>query len=102
MGWTYALLATAGIVGSVVSLAYYGGVLQSMYASVRGSEVPEVTEPPAGERLAAHSAEAEDEPASDARGTVRVVALTALMVVVLGLVPLFAGTSVLLAPFIVR
>ena len=32
MGWTYALLAAAGILGSVVSLAYYGSVLQSMYA----------------------------------------------------------------------
>ncbi len=31
LGWTYALLAVAGLVGSVVSLAYYGRVLQSLY-----------------------------------------------------------------------
>ena len=31
LGWVYALLAAAGIVGSVVSLAYYGSVLQALY-----------------------------------------------------------------------
>jgi NADH-quinone oxidoreductase subunit N len=33
LGWTYGLLAVIGIVGSVVSLAYYGSVLQSLYST---------------------------------------------------------------------
>ncbi len=101
MGWAYALLATAGIVGLVVSLAYYGSVLQSLYA-----DAPERDAGEAG--LAAQGASqtvpaaTEAEPAADARSTARVVALMAFVVVVFGLIPLFAGTSALLVPFIVR
>jgi len=91
MGWTYALLAVAGIVGSVVSLTYYGSVLQALFLE----DSLDLQKDDADESfdVEAHSG---DSPAT------RVVALTALAVFVLGLVPLFLGASSLILPFTVR
>jgi NADH-quinone oxidoreductase subunit N len=91
LGWTYALLAVAGVVGSVVSLAYYGSVFQALFLAddsvVQASaDVPEATVPDEREESSASSA----------------VAVTAILVVVLGLVPLFLGMSSLMLPFTVR
>jgi NADH-quinone oxidoreductase subunit N len=91
LGWTYALLAVAGIVGSVVSLAYYGGVLQVLYV-----------EDPASAGHGADELADKPEPEAVSSPTVRVVALTALAVLLLGLVPLFLGVSSLVVPFTVR
>jgi len=91
MGWTYALLAVAGIVGSVVSLAYYGSVLQAVFLDDSSSIVANDTD-----------GDSEEEAPSAESPATGVVALTALAVVILGLVPLFLGASSLILPFTVR
>jgi NADH-quinone oxidoreductase subunit N len=95
LGWTYALLAAAGIIGSVVSLGYYGGVLQSLYLAeepvkIEGSGElgPDTLD----------DADVDDTPSV----TAITVASTAIAVILLGLVPLFLGMSALMTPFTVR
>jgi NADH-quinone oxidoreductase subunit N len=92
LGWTYALLATAGIVGSVVSLAYYGSVLQALYLADQPTQQPET-----------HSTNGDSGAETDGEEspTASVLVVTALAVVVLGLVPLFMGMSALMLPFTV-
>jgi NADH-quinone oxidoreductase subunit N len=91
LGWVYALLAVVGIAGSVVSLAYYGRVLQALYL-----DEPSVVQP----------SEQAPDPSEDvpvgATAASRAVAVIALTVVLLGLVPLFLGMSALILPFTVR
>lgn len=91
LGWVYALLAVAGIVGSVVSLAYYGSVLQALYLD---ESTP----------VQADSADSggHTDAGSGAPAAVRAVTVAALAVVLLGLVPLFLGASSLILPFTVR
>jgi NADH-quinone oxidoreductase subunit N len=91
LGWTYGLLAVAGIVGSVISLAYYGSVLQALYLADQPKEQPE-----AGSPNDDGEADGEDSP------TTSVLVVLALAVVVLGLVPMFMGMSTLMLPFTVR
>jgi NADH-quinone oxidoreductase subunit N len=91
LGWTYALLAVAGILGSVVSLAYYGSVLQALFLA--DTTVPQPTDE---EPVDIVAGEGEESSATSA------VAVTAILVVVLGLVPLFLGMSSLMLPFTVR
>jgi NADH-quinone oxidoreductase subunit N len=91
LGWTYAVLAVVGIVGSVVSLAYYGRVLQALYsADSREDESPAVD---------LHDATGDE---TESSTTESAVVITALAVVVLGLVPLFLGMAALMTPFTVR
>lgn len=90
LGWTYALLAVAGIVGSVVSLGYYGSVLQALYLA---EEADAPTE-------SADSSEA-PEPVRGGSMTVSALVVLALAVLVLGLVPVFLGASSLIVPFAV-
>jgi NADH-quinone oxidoreductase subunit N len=86
LGWTYGLLAVVGIVGSVVSLAYYGSVLQSLYSARDGDERdPSMAE---GE--------------SESSATESAVLIMALTAVLLGLVPIFLGMAALMSPFTVR
>ena len=91
LGWTYALVAAVGILGSVVSLAYYGSVLQALYL-----QSPQASAScPDGS-----GADAENTATGSSAGSAVVVA--ALAVVLLGLVPLFMGMSSLILPFTVR
>jgi len=91
LGWTYAILAAAGIVGSVVSLGYYGSVLQALY----------LADSPAAQDDGSDSDDASDS-AGEASVTVGAVAALAIAVVLLGLVPIFLGASALIVPFTVR
>lgn len=75
MGW----LAAVGVVGSVVSFGYYGAVVRSMF----------LEDAPEGERDGS-------EPLAD-RFPVSVVLVSALLVVLLGVVPLFSGLGPLAA-----
>ena len=91
LGWVYALLAAAGILGSVVSLAYYGSVLQALYLR-----------DPEPDSAAARDAEWDDVRPAGPRSAARAVAAVALAVVLLGLVPLFLGVSAIVLPFAFR
>lgn len=82
LGWTYLLLAAIGVLASVVSLGYYGGVMRALFLDP-----------------AAHE---EGTMARSAGGPGAVVALVALLVLALGIVPLFAGLSAIAAPFVLR
>jgi NADH-quinone oxidoreductase subunit N len=93
LGWASAVAAVAGIVGSVISLGYYGAVLRAMYL---------LPAPTTDElRDAADAGESDGEESSDGMATV-VVVLVAMLVVVLGLLPLFTGVGTLTLPFVVR
>jgi len=81
LGWTYAVLAVVGVIGSVISLGYYGGVLRSMYLD----------------------AAPDDESSASAPGSAGAgVVVLALVALVLGVLPLFAGVGLLAAPFVGR
>lgn len=91
LGWTYGLLAVVGIVGSVVSLAYYGSVMQALYSA----DGPESGDADAGPSEASA-------PGAESGAAETAVVVTALAVVVLGLVPIFLGVAALMTPFTVR
>ncbi len=88
LGWVYALLAAAGIVGSVVSLAYYGSVLQALYLR-----------DPEPESAAARDSEWDEPRSTRSGGGELAVAVVAIAVVLLGLVPLFLGVTAIVLPF---
>ena len=77
--------------GSVVSLAYYGSVLQALYLR-----------DPEPDSAAARDAEWDDVRPAGPRSAARAVAAVALAVVLLGLVPLFLGVSAIVLPFAFR
>ncbi len=80
LGWTYIALAAAGVLGSVVSLGYYGSVMRALYA-------PRTDEP-------------DDRTGQRGGGPATwTVALLAIFVVVLGLLPLFFGVARIVSPF---
>lgn len=85
MGWVFAVLAIVGLVGSVISLVYYGGVLRALYSY---DDAPPID-------VAAQTAR------SSASATI-VVAGLAVVVVLLGLIPLFAGIASIVLPFTVK
>jgi len=91
LGWASAIAAVAGIVGSVISLGYYGAVLRSLYL---------LPEPARGGN---DSIGAKSE-AGTARGgtSTAVVVVVALLVIALGVLPLAGGVGALLWPFVVR
>ena len=91
LGWVYALLAAAGVVGSVVSLAYYGSVLQALYLR-----------DPDPDSADARDSEWDEGHSAGSGGGSRAVAVVALAVVLLGLVPLFLGVSAIVLPFAFR
>ena len=93
VGWISAIAAGVGILGSIVSLGYYGAVLRALYL------VPAAA-PASGVELDSLSAAGES-----ARGVgmiVTVVVLLAVAVVVLGLVPMVWGLAPIVSPFVAR
>jgi len=88
MGWMLAVGVVVGLAGSVISLAYYGGVLRALYllpSQTAGSESVPSARPEAG----------------SGTSTLAVVAI-AVLVVVLGVAPAVWGYSFLLTPFVPR
>lgn len=105
LGWVYAGSAVVGIIGSVVSLGYYGNVLRVLYeapASAIGSTVSgSPDQPDDGGPIGPDSDEA-DAVSRIAGGTATVaVVIIATFVVVLGLVPIWSGIGRLLVFFAV-
>ena len=87
LGWTYTILAIAGVVGSVVSLGYYGAVMRALYAEPTTSQDPAAEDPSA--------------PSSATHGRAgAMVVLMAVAAFALGALPLIAGMKPLLAPFL--
>jgi NADH-quinone oxidoreductase subunit N len=94
VGWLYVIAGAMGIIGSVVSLGYYGSVLRALYL---------LPEPIAGQPAAAeaHEAGAPGAPgapsAPEGVGTATwAVLIAASIVVVLGVLPVVAGWSAIL------
>jgi len=75
----------------VVSLTYYGSVLQALFLDDSSPNEADAAD-----------GDSDEEARSGESPATGVVALTALAVVVLGLVPLFLGASSLILPFTVR
>jgi NADH-quinone oxidoreductase subunit N len=91
-GWLVAAAVVAGLAGSVVSLAYYGNVLRSLYApGTPPQSLAEESLAEAGEDVAVER--------STARSATLVVALLAVAVVVLGLLPVGVSLEALLRVF---
>ena len=92
VAWVSVTAATAGIIGSAVSLAYYGSVLRALYQ-----------QPAINSEDAVHvEAGADDEPvpaASKGYSARVAVAVLAVVVVVVGVLPLLTGVSVLWSYF---
>lgn len=86
--WMYWAVVVTGVLGSVVSFGYYGGVLRAMYLE------GESRSHPAGER-GSDVVEAAD----NARVAVGGVVVIAVVLLVVGIVPLFIGPDALLAAF---
>jgi NADH-quinone oxidoreductase subunit N len=82
-GAVYALLAVVGVVGSVISLAYYGSVLRALYFE---REAGEACDPSESESGAAGWA----------------VFGLGVLLLVLGLMPIVFGVATVLRPFVVR
>lgn len=89
-GWMLAVAVLVGLIGSVISLGYYGGVLRALYLSGAPDAEPLADGTPEG---------------AQARGSgtsaVTVVSVAAL-VVILGVAPALWGYAVLLRPFVAR
>jgi NADH-quinone oxidoreductase subunit N len=97
LAWASAIAAVAGIVGSVISLGYYGAVLRALYLLPE----PAAEEPVDGQTDLAE--QSEERPRQGARGSAAVVVtIVAILVVALGLLPLFTGVGTLTLPFVVR
>lgn len=94
-GWLLAVVAAVGLLGSVISVGYYGSVLRSLFLD-EASTVPQAEQ--ADPALQAR------EPAQGlTAGTAgAAVVVVAVAVVVLGLLPLAFGVSTLMAPFVGR
>ena len=92
-GWLLVAVVVVGILGSVVSVGYYGSVLKSLFFDSR--EQSEA-------RLVGFTELAPDEKIGPV-GTagIAVVAL-GVAVAILGLLPLFFGTAALMAPFLAK
>ncbi|HEY5506819.1 MAG TPA: proton-conducting transporter membrane subunit [Coriobacteriia bacterium] len=92
LGWASAVAAAAGIVGSVISLGYYGAVLRALYRLPEPQQVAETSADPA------------EAPTAAAGGNTAgiVVVFVALLVIALGLLPLVRGVGALVWPFTVR
>ena len=89
VGWMSAIAASVGIVGSIVSLGYYGAVLRALYLT------------PVATVESAHPVEIDAD--TTARGgaiAVVIVVLIAVAVVLLGVLPLLWGVTPLVAPFV--
>ncbi len=97
LGWTLAVAAGVAIVGSVVSLGYYGAVMRSLFfdetARMRADE--------AAGTLSAEDAERSAREGTTSRAGIAVIVL-AVLVIAAGLAPLVWGSAAVLAPFIVR
>ena len=83
-GWFSAVAAVAGLAGSVVSLAYYGGVLRALYAPSIAEDDRTPSEPVIR---------------TDGGSASWAVLAVTLAVIGIGLIPLFAGVDALLGVF---
>ena len=85
LGFIYAGSAAVGIVGSVVSLGYYGAVLRALYQ----------TDQPAADAVDAGSDKttppAEDDAVPEGASASSIVILIAVLIVAVGLLPLLTG-----------
>lgn len=90
LGWLYAATASVGIVGSMISLGYYSGVLRSLYQA----------EADDADRKKPSSPDPVDGSPTPQRGSAgAVVIVVALLTVALGLLPLWSGVPSIWAPF---
>ena len=96
-GWLLAVVAVVGLLGSVISVGYYGSVLRSLFLDVAPAAIDE--EGPVATVLAARTVVTGELPSGTAGAAVIVVAIA---VVILGLLPLAFGASMLMAPFIAK
>ena len=96
-GWLLAVVAVVGLLGSVISVGYYGSVLRSLFLDVAPAAIDD--EGPDATVLAARTLVTGELPSGTAGAAVIVVAIA---VVMLGLVPLAFGASTLMAPFIAK
>lgn len=101
LGWLSLIAGVAGVLGSVVSLGYYGAVLRALFQPAPATATAEVG---GDEAVVGGLADAEvlpgGIPESPRRWSARAgVLLLAIVVVVVGLVPLFAGVTGLLRIF---
>ena len=92
-GWLLVAVAVVGILGSVVSVAYYGSVLKSLFF--------DSGEPPEASPVGFAEMASDEKRVSLGTAGLAVIAL-AVAVAVLGLLPLFFGTAALMAPFLAR
>jgi NADH:ubiquinone oxidoreductase subunit 2 (subunit N) len=86
VAWVSVAVGAAGVIGSVVSLAYYGSVLRALY------EPAAVVDAPTGAGESDENVEAEHVAGRSARIA---VAVLAVVVTAVGLVPLVSGVDVL-------
>ena len=94
---TFTWLAVVGVLGSVVSFGYYGGVLKALYLD--DSPAPAAEDPrtaPEGVENASEDSETAPEHAEapSARAATGVVAAIALVLLAGGILPLFLGLDV--------
>jgi len=95
MAWMLAVAVVVALVGSVISLAYYGSVLRALY----------LLPSPSAEKAESSPDDAADSRESSGQGSATpaaVVILIAAIVVVLGVAPAIWGYAFLLSPFVAR
>ena len=88
LSWSVALAVTAGILGSIVSLAYYGAILRALFF--------DTAEPVEGR------AEGESAPTQSGGSAAIVVVVIAVIVVALSILPLLVGPTALFDVFSAR
>ncbi len=105
---TWLWLVVLGLIGSVVSFGYYGRVLRAVYFDdavevehrAGPADSPDHAAPEEGFETAANAVDADATPSPDARtilgrfdAATAIVVVLALIVLIVGLVPIFAGLT---------
>ncbi|HET6352544.1 MAG TPA: proton-conducting transporter membrane subunit [Coriobacteriia bacterium] len=82
-GWWLAVLAAAGVMGSIISLGYYGAIVRAVYAET-GEDAPV------------------NEPVQGAKTAIAVSAILAFVLVIAGVLPIFGDLSQIVAGFLLN